>query len=129
MLLISIELFVMLSILLFIDPSYEQVSEYRLVASILQKAYRRFATGVYCIWYPLIDRKIHQSLLRPLASLTNNQLHIEFYFTPMTHKHMYGCGLLILNPPYLLHEQMTQSLQVLTNFLNPSISTYKIVAQ
>ncbi len=112
--------------LIFIDPSYEQTKEYRELTLRIQQAYRRFATGVYCVWYPLIDRKSHQSMIRELSMLSPQHLRIEFSMTPMTHKHMYGCGLFVINPPYLLHDQMKQSLDVLMRYLNPGVSSYAL---
>lgn len=42
--------------LVLIDPSYEIKSDYDLVFKTLEKAYIKFSTGTYAIWYPVVDR-------------------------------------------------------------------------
>ncbi|HEX7718286.1 MAG TPA: 23S rRNA (adenine(2030)-N(6))-methyltransferase RlmJ, partial [Woeseiaceae bacterium] len=44
--------------LVFIDPSYEVKDEYQRVVETLQRMHRRFATGVYALWYPVTDRRV-----------------------------------------------------------------------
>ena len=39
-----------------IDPSYEIKSDYEAVVAALAQAHRRFATGVFLLWYPVIER-------------------------------------------------------------------------
>ena len=39
-----------------IDPSYEIKSDYEAVVAALARAHRRFATGVFLLWYPVIER-------------------------------------------------------------------------
>src|SRR5206468_12223082 len=42
--------------LVLIDPSYEIKSDYAKVATCIQDSLKRFATGVYVVWYPIIPR-------------------------------------------------------------------------
>ena len=55
--------------LIFVDPSYEIKTDYRQLPESLKSAYLRFSTGVYCIWYPLVDKKLHAQLLRGLNAI------------------------------------------------------------
>src|SRR5262245_43088242 len=48
--------------LVLVDPSYEVADEVAKVLGALDKAHRRFATGVYAIWYPVIERRWVQRL-------------------------------------------------------------------
>ena len=43
--------------LVMIDPPYEVKTDYATVVSALQLATRKFATGVYAVWYPLLERE------------------------------------------------------------------------
>src|SRR5499427_4462199 len=43
--------------LVLIDPSYEARDEHGQVVEALQKMHRRFATGTYAIWYPVLERR------------------------------------------------------------------------
>lgn len=90
---------------IFIDPSYEIKTEYRDVPLAIKAAVKRFATGVYCLWYPLIDLTWHRQLVRHMRAIdTVPQLQIEYRFQAT--KGMWGCGLWILNPPYPLEKEM-----------------------
>jgi 23S rRNA (adenine2030-N6)-methyltransferase len=40
----------------FLDPSYELKHEYREVVDCVSDAHRRWATGTYLVWYPLLAR-------------------------------------------------------------------------
>ncbi len=51
-----------------IDPSYEIKSDYDKVAAALAKAWRKFATGVYLLWYPVIERPRIDALLATVVA-------------------------------------------------------------
>ncbi len=113
--------------LIFLDPSYEIKTEYREVPELLKAAYQRFETGVYCLWYPLVDNKLHAQLLRGLKNIdAKRTLRIEFYLTGANKPGMTGCGLWIINPPYVLKAQLKSTLDVLRTLFNPGISSYLI---
>jgi 23S rRNA (adenine2030-N6)-methyltransferase len=40
-----------------IDPSYEIKSDYHAVPEALLKAHRRFSTGVFVLWYQVVNRE------------------------------------------------------------------------
>lgn len=111
--------------LIFVDPSYEIKTEYRQIPDILKDAYQRFETGVYCLWYPLIDNKLHAQLLRGLKNIgANNNLRIEFYLTGGSKAGMTGCGLWVINPPYVLQGELKLALDKLRQLFNPGVSSY-----
>jgi 23S rRNA (adenine2030-N6)-methyltransferase len=51
------------------DPSYEVKSDYARVAACMSDAVKRFATGTYVIWYPIIPRPEAHDLPRKLKTL------------------------------------------------------------
>ena len=111
--------------LIFIDPSYELKSEYEYIAAAVKIACSRFATGVYCIWYPILDRKLHSILLRALGDIKIfNNLRIEFYYKNIQNIGMNGCGLWIINQPYTLKAELNIALDALVKIFNPGISSY-----
>ncbi len=57
--------------LVLIDPSYEIKSDYAKVSACLQDSLKRFATGTYAIWYPIIPRPEAHELPRRLKTLAN----------------------------------------------------------
>ncbi|WP_028389640.1 23S rRNA (adenine(2030)-N(6))-methyltransferase RlmJ [Legionella fairfieldensis] len=113
--------------LIFIDPSYEIKTEYKQVPEAIKSAYQRFSIGTYCLWYPLVDNHLHQQLLRKMEQITSrNALRVEFYLTNTDQTGMRGCGLWIINPPYLLAEEMKLVLQQLCTLFNPGKSSFLI---
>ncbi|OGV47618.1 MAG: 23S rRNA (adenine(2030)-N(6))-methyltransferase RlmJ [Legionellales bacterium RIFCSPHIGHO2_12_FULL_42_9] len=115
--------------LIFIDPSYEVKTEYRQIPAAVKAAYQRFATGVYCIWYPIIDKHYHEQLLRGLKNVgAVNNLRIEFKLAAEGLGGMNGCGLWVINPPYVLQAELKTVLAVLKGLFNPGVSSYCILS-
>ncbi|KTD56081.1 protein involved in catabolism of external DNA [Legionella sainthelensi] len=104
--------------LIFIDPSFEIKEEYKEIPIALKQAYARFSTGVYCLWYPLVDKKLTDKLNRGMKDIKNT-LHIEFSLTETPIDGMYGCGLWIINPPFTLAEEIKSVLTTLKCYFNP----------
>ncbi|KES14165.1 Protein involved in catabolism of external DNA, partial [Gilliamella apis SCGC AB-598-P17] len=46
-----------------IDPSYEIKDDYQKIPKALLEAYKRFATGIYLIWYPVVSRTQTQKMI------------------------------------------------------------------
>lgn len=90
--------------LFLIDPSYEIKDDYEDVVATLIKAWRKFATGVYALWYPVIERRrVHEMETALRKSGARKIYRVEFCVAPDTRGHgMTGGGLFILNPPFTL---------------------------
>ncbi|STY29022.1 protein involved in catabolism of external DNA [Legionella wadsworthii] len=115
--------------LIFIDPSFEIKDEYKEIPLALKQAYSRFATGVFCLWYPLVNKKLTERLNRNMKEIqAKNTLHIEFTLTSTQTEGMSGCGLWIINPPFILAEELKTVLNILKKYFNPGGSTYMIEA-
>lgn len=99
--------------LVLIDPSYEVKDDYRKAAEHLAALYRKFATGVYAIWYPIADPARTETLLKRVRnSGVRRILRLEI---GLTRDHlqpgMTGTGMLVVNPPWNLAETMAPALQ------------------
>jgi 23S rRNA (adenine2030-N6)-methyltransferase len=57
--------------LVLIDPSYEIKNDYGRVTACLQESLKKFATGTYMVWYPVIPRPEAHELPRRLRTLAN----------------------------------------------------------
>ena len=111
--------------LVFIDPSFEVKEEYKSIPKIIKTAYMRFATGVFCLWYPIISDYQQRQIHRALQNIgTDKVLRIEFFLRPGVQEGMHACGLWIINPPYVLANEMKILLTFLKNVFNKGISTY-----
>ena len=94
--------------LVLIDPPYEEKDEFAQVARALAEALKRFATGTFLLWYPVKDLPPVEAFFDSLAALgITKSLRIELHTrAPETPARLNGCGLLTINPPYMLEAQM-----------------------
>ena len=99
--------------LVFIDPSYELGQDYGMVIKALIQAHKRFPTGGYAVWYPLLEREEALELPEKLRSACDAPwLDVELRVRGSLpgERGMSGSGLLVLNPPYTLEDGMRTSL-------------------
>lgn len=94
--------------LVLIDPPFEVPGEFTLIARGLRDAMARFATGTYIVWYPLKDLAAVSGLHRDMAALgLSNLLLAELTVsTARPDGGLAGSGLLVLNPPFKLCDQL-----------------------
>jgi 23S rRNA (adenine2030-N6)-methyltransferase len=109
--------------LILIDPSYEVKAEYNQLVKTIAAAHRRFATGIYGLWYPVIDRTNTERMLQRLAETgIPKQLRIEHCVTEDSSvRGMTGSGMLFINPPW----QLEQQAQILLPWLNQHLTDGK----
>lgn len=113
--------------LVFIDPSYEVKEDYKRIPQALKKCYSHFANGVYCLWYPVVNRKFCEQLQRGMMDIgAKNILNIEFNLTMAAHEGMTGTGLWVINPPFTFADEMKTICDVLRRYFNPGVSSYII---
>lgn len=103
---------------LFMDPSYELSSDYDKVVDSVREGLRRFATGIYIIWYPLLGKQAAQALPEAILSLyQGNRLLLEIQSCKEREWGMYGSGMVIINPPWSLQQLIPEAIPVLANIL------------
>jgi 23S rRNA (adenine2030-N6)-methyltransferase len=110
--------------LVLIDPSYELKSDYPRVSACIQDSLKRFATGTYAIWYPVIPRPEAHELPRRLKTLSNQAKrpwlnatlsigHDESRTIPGEEQRRPGLvasGLFVINPPHTLKAALQAAL-------------------
>ncbi|MCX8575029.1 MULTISPECIES: 23S rRNA (adenine(2030)-N(6))-methyltransferase RlmJ [unclassified Gilliamella] len=94
--------------LILIDPSYEIKDDYQKIPTAINEAYKRFATGVYLIWYPVVSRTQTQRMIDGIVNLGIKRIsQFELALKPDNNqKGMTASGMIVINPPWKLHEQM-----------------------
>lgn len=107
--------------LVLIDPPYEtQHAEFETLVPALREGLRRFATGVYAIWYPIKRPAALAPFLRQLAAVpAKSVLTVEMWVracdSPLR---LNGSGLAVVNPPWQFdHDAATAWLPWLTRTL------------
>lgn len=115
--------------LVLIDPSYEIKDDYQQVVETLAAMHKRFATGTYALWYPVIERRRNQKLERAIgASGINNVQLFELGIRADSSEHgMTASGMIVVNPPWTLVAEMKQVLPWLAEVLgNKGEGFYRI---
>ena len=105
--------------LVLIDPSYEIKSDYQQVIETLIAMHKRFATGIYALWYPVVERSRNQEMERAIktSGIKNVQL-FELGLTADTDLHgMTASGMIVVNPPWTLAADMQLALPWLADVL------------
>lgn len=107
--------------LILIDPPYELKEDYELVVNAIIEGYKRFATGIYAIWYPVVLRQHTKRIVKGLqATGIRKILQIELAVRPDSDQRgMTASGMIVINPPWQLESQMKKILPYLTNTLVP----------
>jgi 23S rRNA (adenine2030-N6)-methyltransferase len=117
--------------LVLIDPSYELSGDYRLVAETLKKMHKRFATGIYALWYPVVERQRIRRLERELQDSGFSDIALfELGIVPDSKKHgMTSSGMIVINPPWTLGDEMRRELPWLAEVLGiDRQGSYRIVS-
>src|SRR6185437_3363579 len=94
--------------LVLIDPPYEQPDEFDRLGERTIAAVRKWPTGVYMLWYPIKEGDGPQRLARMLARsgiprIVRSELLIA---AAGDAERLRGSGLILINPPWQLPEQM-----------------------
>ena len=139
--------------LVLIDPSYELKTDYAQVTKAVEDALKRFATGCYAIWYPIVGRQEAHDLPRRLkkicAAAGKDWLHATLNIgtgdeneivapelrlsrantgryvpvaTNKVHTGLRESGMFIINPPFVLAEQLQAALPQLKEALGQGAS-------
>lgn len=106
--------------LVLIDPSYELASDYRAVVAALQEGMRRFATGTYVVWYPLLQRRESVQLpdaLRRAAGADWLDVALQVKAPSPEGRGLHGSGLFVVNPPWTFSGTMRGIMPWLTRAL------------
>jgi 23S rRNA (adenine2030-N6)-methyltransferase len=105
--------------LILIDPAFEQADEFAALPDRLLKAYRKWPSGTYLLWYPIKGRREPDALARRLAaSGTGKILRAELTTAPLDPDGpLAGSGLVIVNPPWTLYDELSIMLPALAAIL------------
>lgn len=93
--------------LVFIDPSYEVKSEYRVCAEFVLELSQKWPEAVIVLWYPVLQAGLHEAMIETLesAGLKNlDRREVRFAERKGGAKSqrvgILGSGLIIVNAPY-----------------------------
>ena len=106
-----------------IDPPYEaQEEEYPRILSALAEGLQRWPTGTYAVWYPIKQGRTLSAFMRKLAALPcKSILRAELLVRPDDSPlRLNGSGMVVLNPPWKLDQEIAQAMPALARLLADS---------
>ena len=104
--------------LVLIDPPFEEKGEFSRLAEGLAVAHRKWATGIYALWYPLKDRRqVNGFIVDVKASGITRVLRAELTVRKPQDGELFGTGMLIVNPPFVLKDELKVLLPALSERL------------
>ena len=106
------------------DPSYEIKSDYGRVAEMVADSLKRFPTGTYAVWYPIIPRPEAHDLPKKLKTLANkagkawlnatltvkNSKLITDAAGEIERPGLPASGMFVINPPFTLKAALQAAL-------------------
>lgn len=106
--------------LVLMDPPYELKTDYQQVVKALAEGYRRMPHAVFMLWYPVVEREWVESMLKGLvAEGMRDVWRFELGVNADEVKGMSASGMLVINPPWLLADEMKGLLSAVQQQLAP----------
>ena len=99
--------------LVLIDPPFEAKDEFARLEKAFLAGFNKWPTGIFLLWYPAKSRRLTDQLARQVARAAASTrpaakcLRLEFSVAPQTQDAVLAsCGLLIVNPPWTLQDEL-----------------------
>ncbi|WP_426336094.1 23S rRNA (adenine(2030)-N(6))-methyltransferase RlmJ [Pseudoduganella sp. R-31] len=102
------------------DPPYEDKQDYKKVTDMLNDALKRFPTGTYAVWYPVLQRIEARNFAERLKHLpAKSWLNVTLCISTPTPDGiaLHTSGMFLLNPPYTLEPMLRQVMPYLVQVL------------
>ena len=106
--------------LVLIDPSYEDKGDYTRVVEALKDSLKRFPTGTYAVWYPILSRPEARRLperLRALRGVEWLDVSLSLHKASTGEPGMSGSGMFVVNPPWTLGATLRDCMPTLKSVL------------
>jgi 23S rRNA (adenine2030-N6)-methyltransferase len=96
--------------LVLVDSSFDRAREFDRLTRALVEAHTRWATGVFALWYPLMEPHAVHAFERSVAATGIRKiLKMELSVLPQKWSaSLRGCGMLVINPPYRFEPEAAQ---------------------
>lgn len=135
--------------IVFCDPSYEDASDWERTAASFIETHKRWAGATLALWYPLVavkkierdamkqkiiagikSGKTERGVLDAILCVNTENSHRESALKDVNHSEpprLYGSGMLVVNPPWKIDDELAAVLPYLAETLGKGNSgSYKI---
>lgn len=105
--------------LVLVDPPFEEKGEFARMVESLEKAHARWPGGTYAYWYPIKEWSEVDVFYKALkATRIPKIMRIELNIAPPVQPaRLHGTGMIVVNPPFVLEEELGTILPTLTKLL------------
>lgn len=105
--------------LVLVDPPFEQDGDFGRMARGLATAHRKWATGMFALWYPIKGSSGPDAFAKSLRRLgIGKLLRAELMVAPLSDPtRLNGSGLILVNPPWTLESELSVLLPALQSIL------------
>lgn len=104
--------------LVLIDPPFERRDEYERLFDTLASALRKWPGGMFLIWQPIKQRDVADAFCASAQKLSPSWLRVDLQVeAPADGRPLARTGLMMLNPPFALRDELALALPVLTALL------------
>lgn len=112
-----------------IDPPFEVPDEFAQMVRALGQGLKRFATGIWMLWYPVKNPDTIAAFHAALSALPLPEtLAATFFLRPPSDPKLFnGTGLVIVNPPWTLAGSLQEFLPELVSLLAPETGSWSLV--
>jgi 23S rRNA (adenine2030-N6)-methyltransferase len=100
-----------------IDPPFERPDEFARLERAAAAAHRKWASGIFMLWYPVKERDAPERLIQGMQQLDAGLLRIELSVGRAASTGLVRCGLIVLNPPWTLESELAVLLPELVRCL------------
>jgi 23S rRNA (adenine2030-N6)-methyltransferase len=93
----------------------------------LAKAHRKWATGLYALWYPLKEPREVSGFIADLkATGIPRMLRAELLVERPLAGKLYGSGMIVVNPPFVLEDELRSILPALVKALGRDGASHRL---
>ena len=101
-----------------VDPSFEEADDFPRLAQALETAHRKWASGIFLLWYPIKERGAPDALARRLRRSSIAKILRAELSVRRDPGRLAACGLVVVNPPWTLERELRVLLPALTGVLS-----------
>lgn len=108
--------------LVLLDPPFEAPDEFSALAQTVREAWRKFATGIFLVWYPIKSQAAADAFTgEVLAGGMTKAMTLDIAINAPEGK-LGRAGLLVINPPYGFDAAMRATASIIAPLLKATIT-------
>jgi 23S rRNA (adenine2030-N6)-methyltransferase len=113
--------------LVLVDPPFEARDELEQMTRALAQAHRRWATGIYALWYPIKDASEIRRWKQTLGKLGIPRISAFdlLLWPPVVPDRLNGCGMVVVNPPWTLAGELAAAMPTLIELVTRGLGSFQ----